>query len=171
MEHFVTIFNSLFLPQGLALHRSMERHVQEYTLWILCVDDVAYDVLHKLVLPNVRLLELAKLETVELLRVKQDRTIAEYCWTLTPFAPRFVFDADLSVARVTYIDADLWFRKSPAIVFNEFEASGKYVLITDHGYAPEYDFSASSGQYCVQFMTFTRVGGGSGQKMVGREMH
>ena len=159
MEHFVTIFNSLFLPQGLALHRSMERHVQEYTLWILCVDDVAYDVLHKLVLPNVRLLELAKLETVELLRVKQDRTIAEYCWTLTPFAPRFVFDADLSVARVTYIDADLWFRKSPAIVFNEFEASGKYVLITDHGYAPEYDFSASSGQYCVQFMTFTRVGG------------
>jgi hypothetical protein len=159
MEHFVTLFNSLFLPQGLALHRSMERHIQEYTLWILCVDDVAYEVLYKLALPNVRLLELAKLETAELLRVKQDRTIAEYCWTLTPFAPRFVFDADLSVARVTYVDADLWFRKNPAPIFCEFEESRKHVLITDHGYAPEYDQSAAFGQYCVQFMTFNREGG------------
>jgi hypothetical protein len=33
------------------------------------------------------------------------------------------------------------------------------VLITDHGYAPEYDQSATSGQYCVQFMTFERDGG------------
>jgi hypothetical protein len=32
-------------------------------------------------------------------------------------------------------------------------------LITDHAYAPEYDQSATSGQYCVQFMTFTRDGG------------
>ncbi len=159
MEHFVTLFDSLFLPQGLALHRSMERHIQKYTLWILCVDDVAYDVLLTLAMPNVRLLELAKLETAELLRVKQDRTIAEYCWTLTPFAPRFVFDADLSVFRVTYVDADLWFRKNPAAIFCEFEESGKQVLITDHAYAPEYDQSATSGQYCVQFMTFTREGG------------
>ena len=34
--------DSLFLPQGLALHMSMERHVKDYTLWILCVDDEAH---------------------------------------------------------------------------------------------------------------------------------
>ena len=33
------------------------------------------------------------------------------------------------------------------------------MLITDHAYAPEYDGSDSRGQYCVQFMTFTRDGG------------
>lgn len=159
MEHFVTLFNSLFLPQGLALHQSMERHVREYVLWILCVDDETYDVLEKLALPNVRLLKLSDLETPELLAVKPDRTVAEYCWTLTPFAPRFVFEADPTVQRVTYIDADLWFRKHPKPIFDELDASGKQVLITDHAYAPEHDQSATSGQFCVQFMTFTRDSG------------
>lgn len=159
MEHYVTLFDSLFLPQGLALHASMERHVGAYTLWVLCVDDDVHAALTKLNLPNARLLQLSTLETPELLAVKPTRSNGEYCWTLTPFAPRFVFDADSGVARVTYLDADMWFRKSPNQIFSEFDASGKNVLITDHAYAPEHDQSASSGQYCVQFMTFTREGG------------
>lgn len=159
MEHYVTLFDSLFLPQGLALHMSMERHANPYTLWILCMDDAAFDVLQRINLPNVRLLQLSALETEELKREKPTRTIAEYCWTCTPFAPRFVFEADPLVGRVTYLDADIWFRKNPAPIFREFDASGKHVLITDHAYAPEHDQSATSGQYCVQFMTFTRDGG------------
>jgi len=159
MEHYVTLFDSLFLPQGLALHISMERHVPEYTLWVLCVDEEVYGSLSKLNLPNVRLLQLGELETEDLKRVKPTRTKGEYCWTLTPFAPRFVFEADSSVERVTYLDADLWFRKSPVSIFDEFSSSGKQVLITDHAYEPEHDYSATNGQYCVQFMTFTRNGG------------
>jgi len=159
MEHYVTLFNSLFLPQGLALQMSMERHIKDYTLWILCVDDEVYDSLTKLNLDNVRLLKLSELETPELLAVKLIRSRGEYCWTLTPFSMRFVFEADASLTRVTYLDADTWFRKNPAPIFREFDASEKHVLITDHNYAPEYDASAKSGQYCVQFMTFNRDGG------------
>jgi len=159
MEHYVTLFDSLFLPQGLALHMSMERHVGAYTLWILCMDDEVHDAIKKLELPNVRLMQLSKLETPELLAIKPTRSKGEYCWTLTPFAPRFVFEANSEVSRVTYLDADLWFRKNPVAIFSEFDGSGKNVLITDHAYAPEYDQSATSGQYCVQFMTFTRNGG------------
>ena len=156
VEHFVTLFNNLFLPQGLALHMSMERHVQAYILWILCVDDETYKVLGRLDLPNVRRIKLSDLETPELLEVKSTRTVGEYCWTLTPFAPRFVFESDPTVDRVTYIDADLWFRRNPKPLFDELDLSGKHVLITNHAYAPEYDQSALSGQYCVQFMTFSR---------------
>lgn len=159
MEHYVTLFDATFLPQGLALHLSMQRHLENYTLWILCVDEDACKILTKLALPNVRLLDLAKLETKELIQVKATRTRAEYCWTLTPFAPRFVFEADPVVLRVTYLDADLWFRKKPAPLFAELEEASKQILITDHAYAPEYDQSAISGQYCVQFITFTRQGG------------
>ena len=158
MEHFVTLFDSLFLPQGLALHVSMERHAGNYTLWILCIDDAVHDVLTKIKLPNVQLLKLSLLETEELKQVKPGRSSGEYCWTTTPFAPKFVFNSDPSVERVTYLDADLWFRKSPAPIFQEFDNSGKDVLITDHAYAPEYDLSEKSGQYCVQFTTFTRDG-------------
>lgn len=138
---------------------SMARHMQSYVLWVLCVDDETYEALDRLELPNVRRLKLSELEVPELSEVKLERTIGEYCWTLTPFAPRFVFEADLSVERVTYIDADLWFQKHPKQIFDEFESSGKHVLITEHAYSPEYDSSARSGRFCVQFMTFTRHGG------------
>ena len=159
MEHFVTLFDLLFLPQGLALHRSMERHAGNYTLWILCMDDEVHEILSLMKLPNVQLLQLSLVETKELKRVKPERTVGEYCWTVTPFAPKFVFKADISVKKVTYLDADLWFRKSPAPIFQEFDKSGKDVLITDHAYSPEYDLSEKSGKYCVQFTTFTREGG------------
>lgn len=159
MEHFVTLFDSLFLPQGLALHRSMERQLENFTLWVVCVDRLAYDTLQKLALPNVRLIDLAVVETPDLLSVKSGRSKGEYCWTLTPFAPGFVFDADSAIERVTYLDADLWFRASPGPVFQELDTSGKAVLITDHLYAAEHDHSETNGRFCVQFMTFSRNSG------------
>ena len=159
MENFVTLFDLLFLPQGLALHRSMERHSGNYTLWMLCMDDEVHEILSQMKLPNVQLLQLSLVETKELKRAKPERTVGEYCWTVTPFAPKFVFKADISVKRVTYLDADLWFRKSPAPIFQEFDNSGKDVLINDHEFAPEYDLSEKSGHYCTQFTTFTREGG------------
>lgn len=159
MEHYVTLFDSLFLPQGLALHASMERHAGQYTLWILCIDDETHEILSRLQLPNVKLLRRSSVETPALLHAMKGRSRVEYCWTLTPFTPKFVFDQDPTAERATYVDADLWFRRSPKPVFRELERSGKQVLITDHAYAPEHDQSATSGRYCVQFVTFTRSGG------------
>lgn len=156
MEHFVTLFDSGFLPQGLALHRSLQRHAPDAVLWVLCLDDQAYDVLGRLKLSGLHLLRLGDLESAELLSVKPSRSRAEYCWTLTPFTPKFVFDADPSIRRVTYVDADLWFRDRPTELFDELDVSGKGVLITDHAYAPEYDQSHRTGRYCVQFVTFDR---------------
>jgi hypothetical protein len=156
MEHYVTLFDSLFLPQGLALQLSMQRHAGEHTLWVICMDETVFQVLQRLNLSSVRLISLKQVETAELKRIKPSRSKVEYCWTMTPFAPRFVFEADITVKRVTYLDADMWFRKNPAKIFSEFDKSGKAVLITDHAYAPEYDISESAGQYCVQFLTFVR---------------
>lgn len=156
MENFVTLFNNSFLPQGITLHRSMVREIKDFKLWIVCVDVEVYNNLQRLSLSNTELINLNDFETSSLLGVKNHRSLAEYCWTLTPFTPKFVFDSDAEISRVTYIDADLWFRKDPVAIFNEFTASGKDVMITDHAYSPEYDQSHESGQFCVQFMIFNR---------------
>jgi len=156
MNHYVTLFDGNFLPQGLALHESLVRHASPFTLWVLCVDDKAKQVLDRLQKPEIRSLAVSEIETPELLAIKQQRSRVEYCWTLTPMAPKIVFDRDPSVERVTYLDADMWFLKSPDPIFQEFETSGKSVLITDHAYDAESDRSMTSGQYCVQFMTFVR---------------
>lgn len=159
MEHFVTLFDSLFLPQGLALHRSLQRHGGVHTLWVLCMDDAAYRALEALRLPNVRLIPLADVETPELRAVRPLRSRGEYCWTVTPCAPQFVFQRDASVRRVTYLDADVWFRQEPSVILEALERSGKAVLITEHAYAPAYDQTATSGRFCVQFITFVRDAG------------
>jgi hypothetical protein len=156
VEHYVTLFDGAFLPQGLALHMSLERHAKPYCLWVLCMDRKAHDGMRLLALPNTHLLALDELETADLRAVKPGRSRGEYCWTVTPFTPQFVFESDATVRRVTYLDADLWLCRSPEPVLSEFEDSGKAVLITDHAYSPEHDQSARSGRYCVQFMTFVR---------------
>ena len=157
VEHYVTLFDNNFLPHGLCLHASLQRHGGAHVLWIVCMDDTVERHLKRLALPNVRLIALTEAETKQLRRVKADRTRAEYCWTVTPFAPDFVFSLDPSAQRVTYLDADLFFFASPQPLFAELEASGKDVLITEHAYAPEYENTALSGRFCVQFVTFGRT--------------
>jgi hypothetical protein len=158
-EHYVTLFDANFLPQGLCLYFSLVQHAEDFMLWVLCIDEASFETLRGLSLPRLRLLDLRRLETAELRAVRPSRSRAEYCWTLTPFAPRWVFETDPAVKRVTYLDADLFLLKSPRPIFRELDASGKAVLITDHAYAPDYDQSSMSGKYCVQFLTFERLRG------------
>jgi hypothetical protein len=105
----------------------------------------------------VELIRLADVETLELQRLKAERSVAEYCWTLTPFLPGFVFERATGLDRVTYLDADLYLFDSPRLLLGEFDASGKHVMITDHAFAPEYLDRARFGRFCVQFMTFRRT--------------
>ncbi len=53
IENFVIVFDSLYLPHGIALHTSMERTISNYVLWIICVDDQTYDLPPKNRLPRV----------------------------------------------------------------------------------------------------------------------
>jgi hypothetical protein len=111
----------------------------------------------------MNLIRLADVETSELLACKQTRKRVEYYWTLTPFCPRWVFESDESVERVTYLDADMFFLMDPSILINEFTKSEKDVMITDHAYDIEYDLSNLSGRYCVQFISVNR---GTGEEIM-----
>jgi len=156
MEHYVTLFDSSFLPSGLCLHHSLTKHAGSFTLWVVCMDEKVKQQLVDLQLSNVMLIELESIENKRLLSVKSDRTKGEYCWTMTPFVAESVFTLAPEAKRVTYLDADLFFYDSPALFFEEFERSQKKVLITEHAFAPEYaNWEELSGRFCVQFLTFT----------------
>ena len=155
-ERYITLFDSGFLPNGLALHASLRRHQPDSVLWILTMDPKCHQVLDSLNLPGVRLLRLADVETPELLSIKPTRSVGEYCWTLTPFTADMVFERDASVQRVTYVDADMWFLRSPEPIFRDLEQSEAGTLITPHAYAPEHDHALEYGIYCVHFMPFVR---------------
>lgn len=155
-EVYVTLFDSSFLPQGLALHQSLVNLGEDFRLWVICLDQPCFHFLHDLGLPNLYLLNLLDLENDSLLRAKSSRTRAEYCWTLTPWAIQWALEADSLAERVTYLDADTFFLKSPSEIFFDFAQSGKSVLLTEHGYSPHYDQTATSGRFCVQFIPVQR---------------
>ena len=158
MEHYVTLFDSKFLPMGLCLHDSLSKHAGSFHLWVICMDELVFEQLSQLNLPNLTSIRLSDVEDDRLKEVKPTRNSGEYCWTLTPFTPEIIFRLALDANRVTYLDADLFFFDSPDSFFEELESSGKHVLITEHAYAPEYEFrSETSGKFCVQFMTFMRT--------------
>jgi hypothetical protein len=159
-EQYITLFDHKFLPSGLALYASLSRHGLPFRLWIVCMDERVEAQLDRLALPGVTLIPLREFENPDLLRVKATRGKGEYCWTCTPFTFSAVFSRDPSVRRVTYLDADLFFYRNPSILLDEFEASGKDVLITDHAYDPEYDQSRDHGRFCVQFLTCRNTPGG-----------
>ena len=160
MEHFCTIFDSAFLPQGMALHASLQRHARPFVLWVLCMDPELEASLKRLALQDVWIIPLRDVETSALLAVKSGRSRAEYCWTLTAYLPKVVMDYDLNAKRVTYVDADCWFVSDPRRILREMDEAKKDVLITPHDYLPEHDQAVASGKFCVQFVPFRRTAAG-----------
>lgn len=158
-EVFVTLFDSGFLPMGLAQHDSLMRHHLDAHLWIVCMDQTVEEQLRRLDLKNVSLIPLRDMEAQfpALLKAKASRSFGEYCWTMTPFTFDAVFARDANAQRVTYVDADVFFLKDPKLLLDELTLSHKSVLITDHAYAPEYDQATYRGRFCVQFLTSDRT--------------
>ena len=152
MLNFCTLFNSIYLTRGLAMYKSLAKHCKEFHLYIFAFDEVSYSVLKDLELENATIISLHSFENDELLSIKSTRTIAEYCWTCTPATVAYCLD-NYKLPSCTYLDADLLFFADPAVLYEELEES-KSVIITDHRYTPNYDQSATSGKYCVQFVYF-----------------
>jgi hypothetical protein len=136
------------------MYRSLLRYGGGFHLWIICFDDLAYELLNKLNLEKVTLITLSQFEDEELLRIKPQRTRQEYCWTCTPSTALYVLNTEPHVDAITYLDADLMFFSSPEPIFAEAENAS--ILLIEHRYLPEFDLSATHGIYNVQFMLFRR---------------
>ncbi|MBQ0118888.1 MAG: glycosyl transferase [Bacteroidales bacterium] len=142
---------SNYAAKGLAMYWSLKRVCPEFRLYVFAFDDILADALKMMTHPEVTVVTLAEFEDEDLLRVKPTRTAGEYCWTCSSSTIYYClthFDLD----HCTYIDADLYFFSNPRVLIDEMGDDD--VLITEHRYTPKYDQSATSGKYCVQFMTF-----------------
>lgn len=158
MRHYCTLFDRNYLFKGLALYRSLVAVSVDFTLHILCMDDVTYDLLRQLNLPQARLIRRKHFEDPELLRVKPTRTIAEYCWTCTPSLALYVLRNNPQIDLITYLDADLFFFSSPEPIYKEL--GDKSILIVEHRLSPHFSEYSVNGKYNVEWLTFRRDNAG-----------
>jgi hypothetical protein len=153
-EHFVTLFDSTYLLQGLALYDSIDAQGGDFDLWVVCVDEAVEACLNRLELPHLKTIPVRELEWFhsELLNVKACRTRVEYCWTLTAFSMEAVLRREPTATRVTYVDADVYLFGPPSRILRQLDASGAAVLLTDHARSAERERLQRSGRFCVQFL-------------------
>lgn len=166
VRHFCTLFDSKYLPQGIALYESLVRHSSEpFTLHVLTMDHDCYMTLRQMRLPHVELITLHSFEwDMGLMEARQSRTWQEFCWScasnlcdyLMPEV-KAVHYPDLpkpSLPEVTYLDADCWFAADPAPVFESIGA--RSIAITPHQFPEnsEKPRLTKSGLFNVGFVHF-----------------
>lgn len=154
IEHYVTLFNEYYFTRGLAMMESLFHHCKNIHITVICFDEDTFQKLSQLHRSYIYPVSLSDFEIDDLKQVKKNRSLAEYCWTCTPFSIAYVLD-HLKVESCTYLDADLYFFASPEPLITEM--GDQAVLITPHRYTPIYDQSQTAGIYCVQFMRFTNT--------------
>ena len=154
MRHFCTLFDRNYLFKGLALYRSMKKECKEFTLHVLCMDDITYDVLNRLRLENMVLISLADFEDEELRKLKSGRSVAEYCWTCTPSLSLYVLAQNPGIDLITYLDADIYFFSTPEPIFDEL--GNQSILIVEHRFADRHKSRIVNGIYNVEWVSFRR---------------
>jgi hypothetical protein len=146
---FCTLLNRLFLPQGIALYRSLERTAsRDFLLYVLCIDDVSADELARLRFPKLHTIRLDEIDDVELKAERTKRSIGEFCWTCTAPLLLHVQDRHPPDTVVAYVDADIRFFSDPAAIFDELGDGS--IFIHEHDFAPQHaHLRAQAGRFNV----------------------
>lgn len=153
---FCTLFDSNYLDKGLVLYDSMKKCMDDFKLYVFAFDDKCKEILEKEKLDNLIVIGLDEFETEEMLRVKKDRTRAEYCWTCSSLSIKHVIE-NYNEQICTYIDADMMFFSSPDSIFKDMRKNNCSVIIVPHRFKTEAERKKAHdevGEYCVEFNTF-----------------
>lgn len=70
-NHFCVIVGSEYVLKIIVLQQSLMQYSQKFTLWICCIDSIAYSLLKEMNLSNVNLLQVEELEDSELKAIKK----------------------------------------------------------------------------------------------------
>lgn len=151
---FCTLFDSNYLAKGVVMLRSLIKHSSQAKIYVLCLDELTYTYLEQLSLNGVRLLRLSQVEDDRLLKVKKERTAAEYCWTLSPSLPYYLLSNFEYLDHIIYVDADLYFCSSIDPIMQEFEDFS--IVISEHRFPEIFRYMEDNGRFCVQWVGFKR---------------
>ena len=152
--NFCTLFDSNYLIKGVAMIQSLQRVCPEAFVFVLCMDSYVEEILKQVFPRQIHCIALKEIETEELLRAKENRGIAEYCWTLSPCLPWYVLENYPDVEQITYLDADLYFYSSVDPIFSEMGDCS--IAITEHRFTPRLMDREIYGRFCVQWVSFRR---------------
>lgn len=150
-----TLFNTNYIDKGLTMYESIDRITNDFTLYVLCMDNRCYEILADLNRPRFIPIHLSDFETPELLKIKGERTMGEYCWTCSSCLVDYVMHK-YNPDYCAYIDSDLYFYDDVNTVVTEMQSRKASVMIVGHRFnkCDREQMEWKVGKYCVEFNTF-----------------
>jgi hypothetical protein len=109
---FCTYFDINYLIRGLALHESLSKNCENFTLYVLALDEQVKSFFEKNQFGNVIVLNIKDLESFEprLVNLKTERAQIDFIFTLTPILIKYVAQVSMSSkSYIHYVDADIYF--------------------------------------------------------------
>ena len=154
-RYFCTYFDRNYFAKGLALIQSLTSiHGNNYTIFVVCMDELTRTLLNKINLPTVTTVPVHEIEENDkkLLEAKSNRSIVEYLWTTTSTIILRIIERNPKIDILTYVDADLYFYSSTASMYEEL--STKSVLIHEHRFPPHLKAQEQYGKFNVGLLCF-----------------
>jgi hypothetical protein len=154
MPFFCTLFDGNYLLKGLAMLRSLAAHCPDAKTYVLCMDEETRTLLDRIDPPGTVRLSLSDIEDEALLAVKPGRSLAEYCWTLSPCLPWYLLERHPEIDCITYLDADLYFFSPVEPLFEEIGPAS--IAVIEHRFVEPLQHLEIRGRFCVEWVGFRR---------------
>jgi len=154
---YCTYFDRNYLIKGMAMIQSLIAHDhEENPIFVVCLDELTQVLLSELNYPRVTLIPLHAIEyhDMSLIEAKNNRSLVEYYWTLTPSIILWIFNHYPDSDNLIYLDADLYFYSSPKPIFDHF--THHHVLIHEHRFSDHLLQLEEHGKYNVGLLGFRR---------------
>jgi len=153
-RYFCTYFNDGYLIYGLTMFRTLKETGIDFKLFVLCLDEAVYEKLTGFA-PELEPVRLAELEAFdpETAACRENRSMVEYFFTLSPALPLFLFGREPGIDVLAYVDSDFMFFSSPEPVWEEL--GEKSVLIYEHDHADPAE-ELRHGRFNVGFQLYRR---------------
>ena len=164
---YCTVLDYSYLPKGLAFIRSLIKVSPDIKIYILCLDDLSFDVLNGFNYINVFYLSnnLLKNYYKILSDLKESRNNAEYAWTCKSFLLDYLLEK-FNPSYVVYADVDTYFFSDPTLSIDFYNY--EYQL-TPHNFSVNFSkFLLNSGEFNAGYIAVKNCI--NGKKIIARWM-
>lgn len=150
MMTFCTLFDSNYISKGIALYLSIAQHTDDFILYVMAMDRKCEEQLKQMSLSHMLVECIDDNMFPALEEARNNRSRAEFCWTCGSVVTHLFFEK-YELPEITYLDSDLMFLNSPAIIDDELKRKKASV-----GISPHFIHNTLFGIYCVQYVYFRR---------------
>jgi hypothetical protein len=158
MKHYYcSAFSGAYCYQGLVLYNSIKKLDNSFTMFYVCLDNLAYKILSGLSLKNLQVIKVETIEDYfpELKLAKQDRAIHEYAWTIKSSEILYIFENFEKVDRIIWLDGDTEMLSNTEAIFDEW--GNDSIILTEQYYTGHHEpLIKTYGRFQAGFVGFCK---------------